>query len=109
MALIRVCVCVGWSESLLVAHTTLLEISFCRSIMFLGICYFNQFKLLFWVPIRTTSLRQFILVPTIIVLVEKDYLITHSYHDDMYLLVAEVGLRSMIVAVPGHIRLFYAY
>ena len=28
-ALIRLCVCAGWSESLLVAHTTLLELS-CR-------------------------------------------------------------------------------
>ena len=29
MCLIRLCVCAGWSEHLLVAHTTLLEIS-CR-------------------------------------------------------------------------------
>ena len=31
MALIRLHVCAGWSEPLLVAHTTLLEISCCGS------------------------------------------------------------------------------
>ena len=31
MALIRLPVCAGWSEPLLVKHTTLLEISCCRS------------------------------------------------------------------------------
>ena len=38
-ALIRLCVCAGWSEALLVAHTTLLEItcrgSFYRFAMFI--------------------------------------------------------------------------
>ena len=35
-ALIRLCVCAGWSEALLVAHTTLLEISCRDSFMFLS-------------------------------------------------------------------------
>ena len=38
-ALIRLCVCAGWSEALLVAHTTLLEISCTGSF----ICY-DHFK-----------------------------------------------------------------
>ena len=35
-ALIRLCICAGWSEALLVQHTTLLEISCHGSIIFYG-------------------------------------------------------------------------
>ena len=49
-ALIRLCVCAGWSEHLLVAHTTLLEISCRGSIMcFLGWIVLNT--LITWVSL----------------------------------------------------------
>ena len=41
-ALIRLRVYAGWSESLLGAHTILMEITCCGSIILLKFCYFNQ-------------------------------------------------------------------
>ena len=47
-ALIRLCVCAGWFEALLVAHTTLLEIS-CRG------SYKLTIYMRFWVPILSND------------------------------------------------------
>ena len=45
-ALIRLRVCAGWSEPLLVAHTTLLEISCRGSIIFCNVCVSSIYDLM---------------------------------------------------------------
>ena len=48
MALIRLCVCAGWSEPLLVAQTTLLEIPCHGSFLFLWKDFQQKFIITFW-------------------------------------------------------------
>ena len=51
-ALIRLCICAGWSEPLLVAHTKLLEISCCGSLYFLVVGLGTSNSMLFLLYIQ---------------------------------------------------------